>query len=671
MDWFPRHRSSLPTPSGLGDIGPHSRVTPTSGLARDIVARAAGRYEIVRPIGEGGMAQVFLCVHRGMGGFEKRVVMKVLREKFSGDASYIRMFLDEARLLSQMQHANIVDVFEVDCVDGVPYLLMAWVNGPTLGKLHQHALRSRLWDLGCFLDLTVQVCHALHYAHTLQIGGEPARIVHRDVSPQNILVAGDTGVVKLIDFGIAKTHRGQVDTEERIIKGKIPYMAPELLRGERADHRADLYALGVVLYRMITNHPLPPPGDDPRSARLTGQYPRASELSPDVSPELDAIIDCALASDPEERYASAADFAADLVDEMGRLGADPARTADWLRAVYPGGEDEWSHRSDDSSHAAITMHPSLARLVNRPPPPVEVPQRTGRTVALGGLVAAGCVLFGLGGLVGFALLALRLWTLRPDVPDPAPEPGSMAAAMGTPPVPDSAAASLAGAAELLGAGELDAARVMNRMAEDRANGDLEVLKEVARQRAEIDRRAAPGTPTRRGRGLVQAPQATGAPSVPPSAAPLASPPEEPEAPIPPAVPPVVEALAAVPGLPLPDAHEAALVGRLGGANRSGGHLQEDSPIKVFHQAELRVKTRSDFAYPDAARAANLGEHRCLVQVFIDERGVPYDAFVEGCPRAFVDDTRDTILGWRWEPPEDGGAPCKAQTTIAVNYRLGA
>jgi serine/threonine protein kinase len=601
---------------------------------------------------------VFLCLHRGPGGFEKRLVMKVLRSKFAGDDEYIQMFLDEAWLLSRMQHPNIVDVFEVDCVDGVPYLLMAHVNGPTLGKLHQRALRMHLDDLGCFLHLVVQVCSALHYAHTLRIDGEHAGIVHRDVSAQNILIDGETGTVKLIDFGIAKANTGQADTDLRIIKGKIPYMAPEVLQGERADLRADLYAVGILLYRIVTNQQPLAKGDDIVSARLAGRDPRPSEIVPGVSRQLDAIIERALQPDPLDRYQSAAELAQDLQGEIDRLGIDPSRIGDWLRAVFPGGEDDWSQHYDDGALAASTMYPSLVRLVNRThtPAPSRVARKPRRWGAITGIVAAFLVLLAFGSLIGFAGIALHL--------SGAEAPPSAA-------VVDPTAPYLVAADELLASRELDAARVMNRMAEELGASDPAALVRIARQRAEIDRASGPVTSLGVAMTAAAPPTAAPPPPIRVERAPVVgggvAPAEPTEVVVAPAVvEPVPEAMveeeAAVP--------VTTLVGPVGGAARDGGHRAVVSDVKVFHQTELRVKSRSDLRYPTAARALNLGDHRCLAKVFIDEKGVPYDVIVESCPRAFFEDTRRAILAWRWYPPTDGVEACKALTTIAVNYKLG-
>ncbi|MEQ1503929.1 MAG: serine/threonine-protein kinase, partial [Myxococcota bacterium] len=249
-----------------------------------------GRYEVVRAIGVGGMAQVYLCVRRGAGGFEKRIVLKILHSKYFGDPAFVQMFLDEARLLARLHHPNIVDVFEVECVDGVPYLAMEHVDGPTLGQLHRTAVKSGQYELGPMLELVRQVCEALSYAHELMIDGVRANLVHRDVSSENIVVDAATGVAKLIDFGIAKVD-DMAQTQVGILKGKIHYMAPEVLAGERPDARADLYSVGVLLYRLTVGR-LPF-----READLVHRRSRQPVVSPSESPGLPEGLDAKIVED--------------------------------------------------------------------------------------------------------------------------------------------------------------------------------------------------------------------------------------------------------------------------------------------------------------------------------------------------------------------------------------
>ena len=300
---------------------------------------AFGPYAVVRPIGEGGMAQVYLCVRRGAGGFEKPVVLKVIHSRLLADDAMLEMFVEEARLLSRMQHPHIVDVYEVETRNGVPYLVMAYVNGPTLHQLRRHVGRPQPEQLGFFLLVVAQVCQALHYAHTLTVDGQPLPLVHRDVSSQNILVQSQTGMAKLIDFGIAKAADTTVKTEHGLVKGKLPYLAPEVLAGAPPDARSDLFAVGVLLYWLLTGRmpftrkgPFHNPEQDP-PVDLS-----SVEGLPDALPPL---VMAALATEPEARPPSADALARDLRAIARELGADPAGLAAFVDRVFPRGPEDW------------------------------------------------------------------------------------------------------------------------------------------------------------------------------------------------------------------------------------------------------------------------------------------------------------------------------------------
>jgi serine/threonine protein kinase len=436
-----------------------------------VTGPAMGRYEIVRPIGEGGMAQVYLCVRRGAGGFSKQLVMKVLHSKFLDDPDYVQMFLDEGRLLSRLQHPNIVSVFEVECVEGVPYLAMEYVNGPTLGRLHKRAVRSILCDHGYLLHIVYQVCLGLHHAHTLRINGAPSGLVHRDVSTQNILIDAETGMAKLIDFGIAKIDEGQEKTQVGVLKGKLDYMAPEVLQGARADARADLYAVGVVLYRLLTNRMPHAEGEDVWSARVSGRYPKASEVAPGLSPQAEAILDKALRPNPAERYQTAMELAADLQAEIERMGTDPAKMPEWLAQLFPGGEEDWSKRLDPNTLTTGTLHIALNRLLTEGGSASQVapvpPSRMGG-VLVGALAGTFMVLL-------FVVL-VAVGTLTRETP-------------AQPPL-ESPSGYLDAADRLLGEQNFDAARTMNAKAYSLGTGDTELAMRIARQKNDIERAAA-------------------------------------------------------------------------------------------------------------------------------------------------------------------------------------
>jgi serine/threonine protein kinase len=310
-----------------------------------------GRYEIIRPLGEGGMAQVYLAARLGAGGFVKPVVLKVLHSRFLSEGPVVDMFLEEARVLARLQHPHIVDVDEVECVGGVPYLAMEYVHGPTLGDLQRHVGRPGRDTIGFFLLLLRQVCDALHYAHTLTLDGRPLGLVHRDVSSQNIVIDASTGGAKLIDFGIAKAVDSAQHTEIGVLKGKVHYMAPEVLTGARPDGRADIYSVGVLLYRILS-------GRAPfRPAELFGRELPAPELS--YPPGIAAVVEKATRNSRDERYSTAAQLSADLQRLVDDLGVTPPQLAPFIAKVFPRGEEDWRRHEVEQS---VTPHRSLQML---------------------------------------------------------------------------------------------------------------------------------------------------------------------------------------------------------------------------------------------------------------------------------------------------------------------
>jgi serine/threonine protein kinase len=424
-----------------------------------------GNYEIVRPLGEGGMAQVYLCVRRGAGGFHKRVVLKVLHTKFLGEPGYVEMFLAEARVLARLHHPNIVDAFEVECAGGIPYLAMEYVNGPTLTRLHRRARRSSQASLGLELHLVAQICRGLHFAHQLTVDGQPAGIIHHDVSSQNIVIDAATGLAKLVDFGVAQSEQDEGDS--KVIKGKPPYMAPEVLLGGRGDARADIYSVGVLLYRIVTDRFPFPEGADGLEARCVGRFPKPSEHVPEIAPTLESLIVQMLQADVASRPPSAHEVARQLDAEIDRMGVDRASLTAWIHQLFPGGEQDWSRRYDP--HTALEeggAHSALGRLATEKAPPV----RQQRPVVVPQAGPQGGWMGAAGLLMGVALGLAVGWTRAPSPSEPV--------------------LMVEAAEDLLAVGDFGAARRMNEQASARARHDAELGAQVARQRSDIDRKAA-------------------------------------------------------------------------------------------------------------------------------------------------------------------------------------
>ncbi len=320
-----------------------------------------GRYEIDRRIGSGGMALTYRCRLEGLGGFSKKVVVKVLHPDHVGDESYLRMFLDEARISAGLHHANIAQVFEVGSDHGIPYMVMEFVNGPNLASITRRIGPFGERPYGRIAHLLAGIARGLDHAHSqVAEDGSPLGLVHRDVSLGNIVVSRE-GVPKLIDFGIAKWKHRSSTTEVGLLKGKLHYMAPEQLSG-RADHFVDIYQLGVCLYWLSTGRP-PLHHEDPAEVwkmRLAGAVPRPTEMIEDYPVELEEIVLAALATDPTRRWSSAAELA-DMLEAFSYShpmhAASDQSVSEWIRTLVPSEEFEEPssrvHLSLDSARLSV------------------------------------------------------------------------------------------------------------------------------------------------------------------------------------------------------------------------------------------------------------------------------------------------------------------------------
>ncbi len=282
--------------------------------AEQAAPKRLGRYELLGQLATGGMAEIHLARLAGEAGFEKILVVKRLLPELVASKAFVAMFLDEAKLVARLDHPNICEVHELGR-DGAEYFIVM----PFLDGVPAHELIARPRDpdrraqLRVAAGVIAQACAGLHHAHELRgADGEPLGLVHRDVSPSNLFVTA-AGVVKVLDFGIAKV-RGAAETEAGTIKGKTQYMAPEQLLGEPLDRRADVFALGIVLYELATHQRLFKRASDYLAARaiLEESIPRADEVDPAVPVALADVIARALARKPADRYPDAAALAKDL-----------------------------------------------------------------------------------------------------------------------------------------------------------------------------------------------------------------------------------------------------------------------------------------------------------------------------------------------------------------------
>jgi len=267
-----------------------------------------GRYEVIRPLASGGMADLLLARARGLEGFERHVVIKRIRADAENDQAFIDMFLIEARLAAALHHHNIVQVYDIGEENGKPYFAMEYVHGEDLRRLLTEVVRKREQvPVPMAVTIVTAVARALHHAHEQRGSDQQSLgIVHRDVSPANIIVGYD-GNVKVVDFGIARAAMRRTETQAGMLKGKAPYMAPEQCTGAPVDRRSDVFGLGIVLYELVTARRLFKGDNDfsTMSMIVGGTFPKPSTIRKDLPPDLERIILRALSREPEARYQTA------------------------------------------------------------------------------------------------------------------------------------------------------------------------------------------------------------------------------------------------------------------------------------------------------------------------------------------------------------------------------
>src|SRR4051812_32371846 len=279
-----------------------------------------GKYSLLGHLATGGMAEVWLARQLGMEGFEKIVVIKRARPELT-DRETTRRFLDEARLVATLEHPNIAQVYEIGQVSGSYFFVMEYIDGADLRRLIETSIaRHRPLALADALYIMTHVCTALHYAHEKRdLEGRPLQIVHRDVTPSNVLLSHD-GAIKVCDFGIAKAHnRESENTKNGVLKGKFSYMSPEQCEGKPIDRRSDVFSIGILLYELTTLSKLfRGPSDYALLQKIVeAPIPPPSSRVPGYSPALEQIVMKALAKSPDDRYPTAQALQLDL-EEFAR-----------------------------------------------------------------------------------------------------------------------------------------------------------------------------------------------------------------------------------------------------------------------------------------------------------------------------------------------------------------
>jgi serine/threonine protein kinase len=289
---------------------------------------AFGKYVLIGKLGHGGMAEVNLAVASGKGNFRKLAVIKRMHAHLEAEPGFVDMFLDEARLAAQLDHPHCVQTTEVGEANGQHFLAMEYLDGQGLERLLRiTGSRNETLPPALVARMMADALDGLGYAHELtSYDGQRLGVVHRDVSPQNLFITYN-GVVKLLDFGIAKAESNVTETKTGVVKGKYAYIAPEQALATPVDARADLWAMGVVMWEMLTSRRLFKSVNELATLQetLTGVIKRPSEVAPGIPPELDAIVMKALQREVEHRYQTAKEFEADLEHYLATLQDRPER----------------------------------------------------------------------------------------------------------------------------------------------------------------------------------------------------------------------------------------------------------------------------------------------------------------------------------------------------------
>jgi serine/threonine-protein kinase len=298
------------------------------------------RYRIVRRIADGGMGSVFEAISYGIEGFQKVVAIKLLLPELSRNPVFAERFVTEARLVADLVHNHIVQIYHFGETEGRMFITMEYVHGPNLLALTKEHEKNRIplpIDLAVYI--ASRVARALEYAHAkCDRQGRPLGIIHRDVSPTNVLISSE-GEVKLSDFGVARVTEWESGSEEDLLVGKARYMAPEYIRGRQCDARADIFALGVILWEILTGKPL---YKGESFTEITGRVveetpPSVQDLRPDVPDEIAQIVQRMLRNHPSERFMNAGLVALALEEAIyrDRFGPTNVTLARHLMDFFP------------------------------------------------------------------------------------------------------------------------------------------------------------------------------------------------------------------------------------------------------------------------------------------------------------------------------------------------
>ncbi|MEN9786052.1 MAG: hypothetical protein RLZZ299_1316 [Pseudomonadota bacterium] len=320
-----------------------------------------GKYYLLDRLAVGGMAEIFRARTFGEGGFENQLVIKRILAHLSENDAFVRMFMDEAKITVQLQHANIVRIYDFGRIRDNYFIAMEYVDGKDVKLLlRKLSERRKLLPREYAAFIAMEAAKGLDVAHKrVGIDGTPLHVVHRDVSPSNVLVSYQ-GEVKVADFGIVKAATVVETTAAGTLKGKFEYMSPEQARGHELDRRSDIFSLGIILHEMLTGRRLFKSDNDLRTLERikAGDIPRPSALHAHVPPRLDQIVMRALAMDPDARYQEARDMAADLLEFLYPVPPDVTQQslAAFLGEVFSEEIAGERARLEDGIRRARAMH---------------------------------------------------------------------------------------------------------------------------------------------------------------------------------------------------------------------------------------------------------------------------------------------------------------------------
>jgi len=407
-------------------------------MTQESLPPRVGKYQLVDRVAIGGMAEVYLACERGELALDRLLVIKRILPHLAEDQTFVRMFLYEARLAARIQHPNVVQIYELGEADGFPFMAMEYVPGSTIKALVKAANRTGdLVSIGAAIEILSQACAGAHAAHELRDpSGSPVGLVHRDLTPHNLMVT-DTGLVKLLDFGIAKASQAQARdlTRTGMLKGKISYMSPEQCKQHDLDRRSDVFTLGVCAWELLTGEkPFTGQSELETMQRIVrGQRAEIQACRPDLPAELAEAVHTALAIDPDARWPTAEAFRAALREaaRVGEIQAHPDQAAETVTRYL--GHHHQAQRAQVDAALERTLI-TLSKQTEIDDRPVTEESRTSlpanvTSVAVGALGTAALGSAGLLAVAAVAILALlaNAWSHRPE-PRPAGEPVPIALA---------------------------------------------------------------------------------------------------------------------------------------------------------------------------------------------------------------------------------------------------